>query len=66
MWASLLVQMVKNLPARWETWVQSLLLANPLGKGIATHSGILACIVPWTESPGQRSEAGYHPWGPQK
>ena len=42
MWASLVAQMVKNLPARRETWVQSLLWENPLRKGIATHSGILA------------------------
>jgi len=58
MWASLLVQIVKNLPARWETWVQSLLWANPLGKGIATHSGILAWEVPWTEERGRLSSMG--------
>ena len=40
-WASLVVQMVKNPPAMWETWVQSLGWEDPL-KGKATHSSILA------------------------
>ena len=40
-WASLGAQMVKNLPAMWETWVQSLSWDDPLEKGMATHSGIL-------------------------
>ena len=40
--ASLVVQMVKNLPAIWETWVQSLGWEDPLDKGIAIHSSILA------------------------
>ena len=44
--------MVKNLPAMWETWVQSLGWEDPLGKGTATHSSILAWRVPWTEEPG--------------
>ena len=39
--ASLMVQMVKNLPAMWETWVQSLGWEDPLEKGEATHSSIL-------------------------
>ena len=38
--------MVKNLPAMWETWVQSLDWENPLKKGMATHSGILAWRIP--------------------
>ena len=42
-------QMVKNLPAMWETWVQSLGWDDPLEKGMATHSRILACRIPWTE-----------------
>ena len=53
-WASLVVQTVKNLPALGETWVQSLDQEDPLEKGMATHSGILAwriCMV------------GYSPWG---
>ena len=48
-WASLLVQLVKNLFAVWETWVQSLGWEDPLEKGKATHSSILAWrIIPWT------------------
>ena len=43
--------MVKNLPAKKETPVQSLLWENPLGKGIATHSSILAWEIPWIEVP---------------
>ena len=46
------VQMVKNLPAVWETWVQSLGWEDPLEKGTATHSSILACRIPWIEEPG--------------
>ena len=44
-WASLMVQMVKNLPAMQETWDQSLGQEDPLEKGIATHSSILASIL---------------------
>ena len=40
--ASLVAQMVKNLPALWEAWVRSLRQEDPLAKGMATHSGILA------------------------
>ena len=47
--ASLVAQMVKNLPARQETQVQSLGRKDPLEKGIATHSSILAWIIPQTE-----------------
>ena len=50
-WASLVAQMVKNLPAMQETRVQSLGLEDPLEKGMATHSGILAWRIPWTEDP---------------
>ena len=50
-WASLVAQMVKNLPAMWETWVGSLGWENPLEKGIAIHSSILAWTIPWTEEP---------------
>ena len=42
MWASLVAQLVKNLPAIWETWVQSLHWKDPLEKGKGTHSSILA------------------------
>ena len=41
-WTSLAVQMVKNLPAMWETQVQSLGQEDPLEKGMATHSSVLA------------------------
>ena len=44
--------MVENLPAMHKTWVQSLGLENPLEKGMATHSSILAWRIPWTEQPG--------------
>ena len=43
--------MVKNPPAMWETWVQSLIWEDPLDKGMATHSSILAWRIPWTEEP---------------
>ena len=46
--ASLVAQLVKNLPAMWETLVQSLGLEDPLEKGKATHSSILAWRIPWT------------------
>ena len=47
-WASLVTQLVKNLPAMWQTWVQSLGWEDPLEKGKATHSSILAWRIPWT------------------
>jgi len=46
--ASLVAQLVKNAPAMWETWVQSLGWEDPLKKGKATHSSILAWRIPWT------------------
>ena len=46
------LQTVKDLPAMQETWVQSLGWGDPLEKGIATHSSILAWKIPWTEEPG--------------
>ena len=45
-WASLVAQVVKNLPAMWETWVQSLGWKDPLEKGKATHSSVLAWRSP--------------------
>ena len=45
-------QMVKNLPAVQEPWVQSLGRKDPLKKGMATHSSILAWEIPWTEGSG--------------
>ena len=47
-WASQMAQLVKNLPAIRETWVQSLGWEDPLEKGMATHSSILALRIPWT------------------
>ena len=47
-WASLVTQLVKNPPAVWETWAQSLGWEVPLEKGMATHSNILAWRIPWT------------------
>ena len=44
--ASLVAQLVKNLPAIWETWVQSLSWEDPLEEGMATHSSILAWRMP--------------------
>ena len=41
-----------------ETWVQSLGLADPLEKEMATHSGILAWKIPWTEKPGELQSMG--------
>ena len=45
----MVAQTVKNLPARQETWVQSLSQGDPLEKGMDTHSSILAWRIPWTE-----------------
>ena len=50
--ASLVAQMVKNLPEMQETQVQSLGQEVPLEKEMATHSSILAWKIPWTEKPG--------------
>ena len=50
--AALVAQMVKNLPAMWKTWVQSLGWEDSLEKGKATHSSILAWRIPETEEPG--------------
>ena len=51
LWASLVAQMVKSLPAVQETWVQSLRQEDPLEKGMAIHSSILAWRILWTEEP---------------
>ena len=53
-----MAQTVKNMPAVWEIQVQSLGWEDPLEKGMAIHSSILAWGIPW-----QRSLAGYSPWG---
>ena len=54
-----MAQMVKNLLAVWETKDRSLGREDPLEKGMATHSSILAWRIPH----GQRSLVGYSPWG---
>ena len=50
---SLVAQMVKNLPAVWETQVRSLGQEDPLEKGMNIHSSILAWRIPWPEEPGR-------------
>ena len=57
-WASLVAQLVKNLPAIWKTWVRSLGWEDPLEEGMATHSSILACRIPWAEEPGRLQSTG--------
>ena len=54
----MVAKMVKNLPAMQETQVQSLGQKDPLDKGIATHSSILAWRIPWTEEPGGLQSMG--------
>ena len=53
-----MVQTVKNLPAMQETWLQSLGQQDPLEKGMATYSIILAWKIPWTEEPGRATDHG--------
>ena len=60
--ASLVVQMIKNLPAMLETHGQSLGREDPLEKGMATHFSILPCRIPWIEEPGRL----YSPWHPKE
>ena len=57
-WASLVAQMVKRLPAMWETWFRSLDWEDPLEEGMATHFSILAQQSPWTEEPGGLESMG--------
>ena len=57
-WASLVAQMVKNLVAIWETWVQSLGWEDALEEGMATHASILAWRVPCTEEPVELQSIG--------
>ena len=51
--------MVKNLPAMQETWVQPLGQEDPLEKGMATHSSVLAWRIPWIEEPGRLQSMGH-------
>ena len=57
-WVSLVAQMVMSLLAVQEIWVRSLGQEDPLEKGVATHSSILAWRIPWTED-----IVGHSPWG---
>ena len=56
--ASGVAQTVKNPPAMQETQIQSLGWEDPLEKGMATHSSILAWRTPWTEEPGELQSTG--------
>ena len=56
--SSLGAQMAKTPPAVWDTWVQSLGQEDPLEEGMATHSGIHAWSIPWTEEPGRLQSTG--------
>ena len=53
-----MAQTVKNLPAMQENWVRFLGWEDPLEKGIATHSSIIAWRIPWTEEPGRLQSMG--------
>ena len=53
-----MAQTVKNPPAMRETWVRSLGWEDPLEKGMATHSNVLAWRIPWTEGPGGLQSMG--------
>ena len=53
-----MVQIVKNLPAKWETWVQSLGQEDSLEKGMATYSSILTWRIPWTDRSGGLQSMG--------
>ena len=57
-WASQVAQMVKNLPAMWETRVRSLGHEDSLEKGIVNHSNIAASRTPWTKEPGRLQSIG--------
>ena len=57
-WGSPVAQMIKNLPAMQEPRVRSLGQEDPLEKGMATDSSILAWEIPWTEEPGRLLSMG--------
>ena len=58
MWASLVAQMVKHLPAVQETWVQSLGREDLLEKEMAIHSSTLVWKIPWMKEPGRLQSMG--------
>ena len=66
--ASLVAQMVKNLPIFWETWFNPWVEKIPLEKKMDTHSSILAWKIPWTDEPGGLQSMGLqrigHDWAP--
>ena len=57
-WASLVAQRVKHLPAMQETWVRSLGQEDPMEREMATHSSTLAWKIPWTEKPARLQSMG--------
>ena len=57
-WASLIAQSVKNLPAMWETWVWFLSREDPLEEEMATHFSTLAWRIPWTKEPSSLQSMG--------
>ena len=59
-WASLVAQLVKNLTAMWETWVQYLGWEDPLEKGKATDVRILAWRIPWTVQSMESQRVGHN------
>ena len=61
-----MTQTVKNWPAIWKTRVQSLGQENPLEKGMATHSSILAWRITWTEEPGGLQSMGLQKAGHER
>ena len=62
MWASLVAQMVKHLPAVQETWVQSLGREDLLEKEMAIHSSTLVWKIPWMKEPGRLQSMGLQPF----
>ena len=57
-YASLVAQMVKHMPAMWETWIRSLGQEDPLEKEMAIHRGMLVWKIPWMEKPGKLDSMG--------
>ena len=64
MYRTTMAQMVKNLPAMWETWVQSLGWEDPLEEGMATHSSILGWRIPMDRGAWQAQSIGSQRVGP--
>ena len=64
-WASLVAQTVKNLPAKKEAQIQSLVWEDSLEKGMVIHSSILAWRIPWTVYGPWTRLSDFHPWPKQ-